>query len=82
MTIYAMYIPIFIMIMVKEKSLSFFNRYLMPFLSICACIFMMIAACYAHGQDVIFFLIIYAVVMVLGMMLRDSKKKNIVFKRV
>jgi APA family basic amino acid/polyamine antiporter len=73
-TIYAMYIPIFIMIMVKEKSLSFFNRYLMPFLSICACIFMMIAACYAHGQDVIFFLIIYAVVMVLGMMLRDSKK--------
>ena len=47
----------------------------MPFLSICACIFMMIAACYAHGQDVIFFLIIYAVVMVLGMMLRDSKRK-------
>jgi len=37
-TLYAMYIPIFIVMMNKEKDLNFFRRYLMPFLAICACI--------------------------------------------
>lgn len=68
-TLYAMYIPIFVMMMAKEHDLSFFKRYLMPFLAICACIFMVIAACYAHGRAVIFFLIIFAVIMALGLIL-------------
>ncbi len=68
-TLYAMYIPIFVMMMAKEHDLSFFKRCLMPFLAICACIFMVIAACYAHGRAVIFFLIIFAVIMALGLIL-------------
>ena len=68
-TLYAMYIPIFIIMMSKEQHLSFFKRYLMPFLAICACIFMVIAACYAHGMAVIFYLIIFAVIMALGLIL-------------
>ena len=64
-----MYIPIFIIMMSKEQHLSFFKRYLMPFLAICACIFMVIAACYAHGMAVIFYLIIFAVIMALGLIL-------------
>ena len=66
-TIYAMYIPIFIMMMKKERSLSTFKRFIMPSLAICACIFMVIAAYYAHGQAVFYYLIIFAAVMAVGM---------------
>lgn len=74
-TIYAMYIPIFIMIMVKEKSLSFFKRFLMPVLAVLACIFMVIAACYSHGMAVIFYLVIFGLIMALGLMAKNSKSK-------
>ncbi|AFM41669.1 amino acid transporter [Desulfosporosinus acidiphilus SJ4] len=73
-TIYAMYIPIFIMMMAKEKSLSFFKRFVMPFLAVCACVFMVVAACYAHSKEIIYYLIIFAVIMVLGMILNSNKK--------
>lgn len=72
-TIYAMYIPIFIMIMTKEPSLTFFQRYLMPFLAICACVFMVIAACYSHGMAVVYYLIIFGVIMALGLVLNPAK---------
>lgn len=74
-TLYAMYIPIFIMMMVKEKSLNFFKRFLMPALAICACVFMVVAACYSHGKAVLFYLVIFSVIMVIGMMMINSKKK-------
>ena len=68
-TIYAMYIPIFIMMMAKEQSLNAFRRFVMPALALCACIFMVIAAFYAHGQAVLFYLIIFAVIMALGLLI-------------
>jgi APA family basic amino acid/polyamine antiporter len=73
-TIYAMYIPIFIMMMAKEQSLNFFKRFLMPSLAICACVFMVIAACYAHGKEVFFYLIIFSVIMAIGMIINSKKK--------
>lgn len=73
-TIYAMYIPIFIMMMVKETSLNGFKRFLMPSLAICACVFMVIAACYSHGKAVLFYLIIFGVIMALGMIMNIGKK--------
>lgn len=72
-TLYAMYIPIFLMVMIKEKSLSFFKRFLMPSLAICACIFMVIAACYAHGKAVFFYLITFAVIMAVGLLFKSRK---------
>jgi APA family basic amino acid/polyamine antiporter len=73
-TLYAMYIPIFLMIMAKEKSLSFFKRFFMPALAVCACIFMVVAACYSHGKAVGFYLIIFAVIMAIGLLF---KPKNV-----
>jgi len=73
-----MYIPIFIMMMRKEKSLNVFKRFVMPALAICACLFMIVAACYAHGQAVFYYLIIFAVIMAAGMMVN----KNAQSKRV
>ncbi|MEG2338714.1 MAG: APC family permease [Clostridium sp.] len=73
-TIYAMYIPIFLMIMIKEKEFNGFNRYVAPAVSIIGCIFMIVAACFAHKTAVISYLIVFAMVMILGAFF--TRKKN------
>lgn len=79
-TIYGMYIPMFIAWMIKEKDLSVMKRFVLPIVSIIACAFMVFAAVYAHGITpfklaqadgkfsfpVLFYLIIFAVIMVAG----------------
>ena len=88
-TIYGMYIPIFIMWMKKEKEMGAFKRFILPIIAIVACLFMIFAAVYAHGITpyltakeagkfsfpVLFYLIIYVVVMVIGGLVKDQKKK-------
>ncbi len=88
-TIYGMYIPMFIVWMVKEKELGFVKRFLLPIISTVACGFMVFAAVYAHGitpyniakeKDefafpVLFYLIIFAIIMFVGAVVRKSKKK-------
>jgi len=88
-TIYAMYIPMFIAWMKKEKGMGFVKRFLLPSVAIVACAFMVFAAVYAHGITpflnakangtfsfpVLFYIIIYAVIMVIGGLLKNSKKK-------
>lgn len=89
-TIYAMYIPIFIVWMIKEKDMGVFKRFILPITSLAACVFMVFAAVYAHGITpyitakangtfsfpVLFYLIIFAVVMIIGAFLRKSGKKK------
>lgn len=71
-TIYALYIPIFIKMMTKEKDLSFFKRYFTPTLAVLSCIFMVIAACYSHGMAVMYYLILFVVAMILGTFFMDK----------
>ncbi len=89
-TIYALYIPMFFAWMKKEKEMGFVKRFLLPILSVLACSFMVFAAVYAHGITpflqakeagtfsfpVLFYLILFAVIMVTGALLRNSRKKN------
>lgn len=73
-TVYGLYIPIFILFMVKSKGLNIFNRFIMPCISLAGCIFMIIAAWYAHGTAVVAFLIVCFVVMVISaLFLKKSK---------
>ncbi len=88
-TIYGMYIPIFIVWMIKEKELGFVKRFLLPILALAACGFMVFAAFYAHGITpflnakangefsfpVLFYLILFAIIMFVGALVRKSKKK-------
>ena len=90
-TIYGMYIPIFIAWMKNEKGLGFTKRYLLPIASIIACLFMVFAAIYAHGitpflaaQEagkfsfpVLFYLILYIVIMVIGGFFRKVKPNTL-----
>ena len=89
-TIYAMYIPMFISWMIKEKDLGVFKRFVLPIISIVACVFMVFAAVWAHGVTplktslengkgftfpVLFYLIVFAVIMFVGFLFSDFFKK-------
>ncbi len=74
-TIYALYIPIFIMFMIKGKELKFFNRILMPSISLTGCIFMIAAAWFAHGIAAIAYLIVFFVIMAFGAVLLHKTKQ-------
>ncbi len=89
-TIYAMYIPMFIIWMKKEKDMGVFKRFILPIVSTIACLFMIFAAVYAHGvtpylnaqEDgkfscpVLFYLIVFAVIMLLGGLLNKKRKEE------
>jgi len=73
-TMYAGYIPIIFSIMIKEKDLGVFKRFIMPGFAIIGCIFMVIAAFVAHKTFVWYYLIVFAVIMVIGMFFMKEKK--------
>lgn len=89
-TIYALYIPMFIAWMKKEKSLGFVKRFLIPAGAIISCLAMVFAAVYAHGITpylnakesgefsfpVLFYFIVFVVIMLLGALVKNPKKKN------
>lgn len=64
-TIYASYIPIFLHLF-KDKSLPTTKRVMAPILAICGSIFMVIAACFSHKMAVVYYLIVFAVIMLVG----------------
>ena len=89
-TIYALYIPIFIMFIVKEGKKNVFKNIIMPILAIIASVFMIFVAIYAHGITkykeaaevgkfsfpVLFYLIVFVVIMAIGALLYKRKNRN------
>ncbi len=89
-TIYAMYVPMFILWMKNEKDMGVFKRFILPIVSIIACLFMIFAAVYAHGVTpflaaqaegkfscpVLFYLIIFAVIIIIGGLVNRKKKEK------
>ena len=89
-TIYALYIPIFVFWMIKEKELGFIKRFLLPIIATISCLFMVFAAIYAHGITpylnakesgefsfpVLFYFIVFAVIMIIGALVKNPKKKK------
>ena len=89
----AFYIPMIIMWIVKSKGETPFRRFILPILSIISCLFMVFAAVYAHGIapfrnaqlegkfsfPVLFYLIVFAVVMGIGVLV--SEKFKLKFKK-
>lgn len=89
-TIYALYIPIFVVWMKKEKSLGVVKRFILPIAAILSCLFMIFAAIYAHGITpylqakangsfsfpVLFYFIVFVVIMAIGFLLRKPLKNK------
>ena len=64
--VYAFYIPVYIMLMVKGKELNVFKRFIMPALSIAGAGLFIYAAIVKHGSKNLGFLIVAAVIMIIG----------------
>ena len=87
-TIYALYIPIFVRFMKKADDLGPVRRYIAPAAGICGSVFMVVAALYAHGVapymaareagefacPVLFYLIVFAIVELIGAYFLKKKK--------
>ncbi len=72
--IYGMYVPMMIQWMRKEKDQSVLRRFIMPALSLIGCLFMVYACVLSHGIACVWYLIVFAVVMAIGLMLYKHKK--------
>lgn len=73
--LYAMYIPMFIALMVKAKDLKFINRYFIPALGVACCVFMVYCCCVGKGvQQICGYLIFFAIVMLIGFLFRKGKR--------
>lgn len=74
-TIYAMYLPIFIMWIKKEKDQNVVGRYVLPILAILGSCFMIAACIISHGMGCVWYLIVFAVIMVIGALMYQKKTK-------
>ena len=65
-TLYAMYIPIFINWMRKATDETALRRYVIPLLALCGSLFMVYACLVGHRMENLWYLIVFAAVMLLG----------------
>ena len=78
-TIYPLYIPILIVMMVKEKDVHPFKRFVLPILSIFGVGIIVYASIRSHGMANVWYLIVFAVIMLAGfivMKLNEKKSKK------
>ncbi len=74
-TVYLMYIPIFIQWMRKETEEHVMRRFVFPALAVCGSVFMIVASIISHRMGCFWYLIVFAVIMGIGGMLRSPGKK-------
>ena len=81
-TIYALYIPIFIHIILKEESFNFLNRFVLPILAIISSLFMCYSAYYAYGIQIVYYLVFFAITQGIGMYFYKQRRRLFVFDKL
>lgn len=74
-TIYLMYLPIFIQWIRKEKDQNALRRFVLPILALCGSAFMVVACIFSHGMSCFWYMILFVVIMVIGLLLNKGGKK-------
>lgn len=74
-TIYAFYIPIYIMFMIKGKEFGVFKRFILPAVALCGSLFTIYAAIVSHKMGVVYYLIVFAAFMLAGWLIDRKNKK-------
>ena len=76
--VYAFYLPLYVMLMVKGKEFNVFRRFIMPILSFAGACLFIYAAIAKHGIKNIGFIIVAGIIMLIGAVLYNprSVKKN------
>lgn len=75
-TIYMLYLPIFIMWIKKATDENAMRRYVTPILAICGSLFMIYASIMGHGIACFWYLIVFAAVMAVGFAFSKEKPIN------
>lgn len=75
-TIYMLYLPIFVMWIKKATDESAMRRYVLPLLAICGSLFMIYASIMGHGIACFWYLIVFAAVMAVGFAFSKEKPIN------
>ena len=76
-TLYAFYVPVFIRMMTLNKEMGIFKRLISPLLALAGCAFMVIAAVDKFkGAGLVQYLMIFAIVMVIGIILGRGNGKS------
>ena len=73
-TLNAFLIPVFIMVMIKQKEMGIFNRFVAPLLATAGAGFLIYAAAYTQSWAALFYLAFFAVVMIIGLFFFNRKK--------
>ena len=60
-TIYLMYLPMIIQWMRKEKDQTMMKRFVLPILSLCGSVFMVVACIFSHKIGCLWYMIVFAV---------------------
>ena len=73
-TIYLMYLPILIQWMRKAKDQNPLRRFIMPVLALCGSVFMVVACIFSHGVACLWYLAVFAVIMLIGFVIEVKRK--------
>ena len=74
-TVYLMYLPMLIQWMRKEKEQNLWRRFVLPSLALCGSVFMVAACVLSHKMGCVWYLILFAVIMTIGLLADKSRKK-------
>ena len=76
-TLYAFYIPIFLLMMKREKEMSVFSRFILPGMAVLGCLFMVISCVIVHRSKMVGYLTIFFLDAAIGFLIfRKQKKKK------
>lgn len=75
-TLYAMYIPILISMMIKEKEMNPVKRFVLPVLSLGGIGVIITASIVKHKTDIIWYLIVFAVFVIVGFITSKHNEKK------
>lgn len=75
-TLYALYIPIIISVMIKEKDLPPVQRFVLPILSLCGIATIIIACIIKHKMAIVWYLIVFGAIMLAGFGVRMYNKRK------
>lgn len=75
-TFYAACIPIFIYVMRKCSDLGVIKRFVIPTVACLACAFMVFCAVYAYKVEALYYLLVFAVIMAIGLPFYRRNKEN------
>lgn len=75
-TIYPLYVPILIVMMVREKDLHPFKRFVLPILSLIGVGIIVAASITKHGMSIVWYLIVFAAIMATGAVVKYVNGKK------